>query len=123
MSTNDCRGSARKLPSDLSGWRAIFPRDGGGFVGGVVGIDRQTEQQDGGDARDHFGEVDRLLVLQRSPQHILFAIEQPFLHHLTAAERVLPDAGGDVRPEGIGVEVNVSGGFAGRRALPLGVVS
>ena len=41
-----------------------------------------------------------------------FAVGEPFLEDLVAAELVAPDGGGDVAPEGAGVQVDVERGLA-----------
>ena len=42
----------------------------------------------------------------------VFAVGEPLLEDLVAAEFVAPDVGGDVAPVGAVVEVDVEGGFA-----------
>ncbi len=53
-----------------------------------------------------------LLGLETAANDIAFAVGEPFLENLIAAEPVGPDGGGDVAPEGVGVQVNVKGGLA-----------
>ena len=49
---------------------------------------------------------------QRAGEEGAFAVGEPLLEHLVAAEFVAPDVGGDVAPEGVGVQVDVEGGVA-----------
>src|SRR5450830_374952 len=78
----------------------------------VVLVERRLEQQDGGDAPGHLGDVARLLGLEATPEQSAIAVGEPLLHHLVAAYRVLPDAGGDAAPVGDVVQVDVVAGAA-----------
>ena len=49
---------------------------------------------------------------QRAVEDSTLAVGGPFLEHLVAAELVAPDGGGDVAPEGAGVQVHVERGLA-----------
>ena len=50
--------------------------------------------------------------LEGAVENRLFAVGEPFLEDLVAAEFVAPDVGGDVAPVGAVVEVDVVGGLA-----------
>ena len=58
-----------------------------------------------GEVLDFFGE-------ERAVEDGAFAVGEPFLEDLVAAELVVPDGGGDVAPVGAVVEVYVEGGVA-----------
>ena len=58
------------------------------------------------------GEVLDLLRVQRASEDAAFPVGEPFLEDLVAAELVAPDGGGDVAPEGAGVQVHVERGLA-----------
>src|SRR5450759_5180583 len=88
------------------------PVIGVGFHPLVVRVERRLEQQDGGDAAGHLGDVTRLFGLEVTPEQGALAVGEPLLHHLVAADRVLPDAGGDAAPVGDVAQVDVVAGAA-----------
>ena len=57
----------------------------------VVGVERRLEQQDGGDATRHLGDVARLVGRQVAAQQRALTVGQPLLDDLVAADRVAPD--------------------------------
>ena len=46
------------------------------------------------------------------PKNTLFAVGEPLLEDLAAAELVAPEGGGGVAPEGVAVQVDVKRGLA-----------
>ena len=59
------------------------------------------------------------LRAERAAQDGALAVGEPFLEDLVAAEAVVPDGGGDVAPEGVGVELDFEGGLAEGGASPM----
>src|ERR1039457_1792924 len=82
--------------------------------GFVIGVERGTHQEECRDAPRHIGDMAGFLLGESAAQQYLFAIAEPLLDHLIAAEGVLPDGGRNVAPEGFAVEIDVVGGSAGQ---------
>ena len=75
------------------------------------------------DPPDGIGEVLDFLRSERAGEDVVLSVGEPFLEDLVAAELVAPDGGGDVAPEGVGIEVDVEGGVAkGGQAVAKGVL-
>ena len=55
-----------------------------------------------------------ILGCQHATKNLALAVGEPFLEHLVAAELIGPHMGGDVAPEGSGVQVDVERGLAER---------
>ena len=69
-------------------------------------------QQYSPDTSGGVGEVLHLFGLEGAFEDGVFAVGEPFLEDLVAAELVAPDVGGHVAPVGAVVEVDVEGGIA-----------
>jgi hypothetical protein len=78
----------------------------------VVLVQRRLEEEDGGDAARHRGDVARLVGRKVTPEQGALAVREPLLDYVVAADRVLPDAGGDAAPVGDVVEEDVVAGAA-----------
>ena len=74
----------------------------------------RSQQQYRPDPPGRIGEVLDFFGLEGAVKDVAFAIGEPFLEHLVAAEFVGPDGGGDVAPEGAVVQVYIEGGFTER---------
>src|SRR5450830_1456274 len=99
-------------PEGVLGTFTPRPRIGVRLHPHVVRVERRFEQQDGGDAAGHLGDVARLVGPQVTPEQGALTVAEPLLHHLVAADRILPDAGGDAAPVGDVVQVDVVAGAA-----------
>ena len=63
-----------------------------------VGVEGGFEEEDGGDTAGHFLDVTDFVFGERAAEQRLFAVGEPFLDDLVAAEGVLPNPRGNVRP-------------------------
>lgn len=58
--------------------------------GPVIGVERRLHKQNGGDAAGDVGHLSRLVDMKRPAQNLAFAIRQPLLDDLVAADGVSP---------------------------------
>ena len=81
------------------------------FDGFVVGVEGGFEEEDGGDAAGHFLDVTDFVSGEGAAEERFFAVGEPLLDDLIAADGVVPDFGRDVSPQGDLIQVNIAGVF------------
>jgi hypothetical protein len=60
----------------------------------VAGVESGAEKEDGGDAADDLGEVFGFVLVEGTAEQGEFAVTEPLLEYLVAAEGVVPDVEG-----------------------------
>ena len=84
---------------------------GGGEDGLVAGVEGGAEQEDGGDAADDLGEVFGFVLVEGAAEEGVFAVAEPLLEDLVAAEGVVPDIDGNCGPMGVAAEISIDAGL------------
>ena len=79
---------------------------------GIASVKSGTHQKDGGDAAYYLGEVLSFFGKEWTSKKGEFAVGEPLLEDLVAAEGVGPDIGGDGGPQGVAVEIDIDAGVA-----------
>ena len=80
--------------------------------GFVVGVEGGFEEKDGSNSAGHLLDVANFVFRKRAAEKGLVAVGEPLLDDLIAADGVMPDSNGNIRPVGDVVEVDIAGVFA-----------
>jgi len=84
------------------------PIERGGFDGEVVGVELGLQQNDRRDPPRHVHHLAGFFGGDGPAEDFLFAVAEPFFDDLIPADVKFPDVGGNVAPEGGGVELDVA---------------